>query len=280
MDISDKAWRNLDIITSLSIKCDQMTLKTTFFRLFIGLLLGASSLSHAEGSEPRSYAVMSLIGDGFSTVIFRENIGSNRDQNKQNFYPVSESGFDVSTVLAADAAIKKSQPDVRTVLLLAKDSILYKTQNEMFDSAESLPESHQLLKSMLKGQPVSHLILVTKFRSEAEFKFADNNYTGKGKLEGLGFYVHNNLQIMDINTKNSGTGILAPYVYIKIRLLDANTLEVIKETTQKQSRIVGNTKPNESSVYVWDSMKPKQKIELLQSLITASMNEGIPNLFK
>ena len=222
---------------------------------------------------------MSLIGDGFSTVIFRENIGSNRDQNKQQFYPVNESGFDVSTVVAANAAIKKAVPDARTVLLLAKDHNLYKTQNEMFDSAESLPESRELLKSMLKGQPVSHLVLVTKFRSEADFKFADNNYTGKGKLEGLGFYVHNSLQVEDINTRNSGLGILAPYVYIKIRLIDANTLEVIKETTQKQSHIVGITKPNESSVYVWDSMKSQQKIELLQSLIKAAMNEGIPKLF-
>lgn len=241
--------------------------------LYCGLLVP----SRAEEVAARSYAVLSLLGDTISIVTQGAETGHRIDQNQKDTVAIPNAVFDEAALLAADRAIRLSQPEASTVLMVTRDHGLYQAQNGLFDAIESNRENREFLKKLLKDRPVSHLILITKFRAEAELRTLDTAL-GTGRLEGLGFFMDDNLAVRDEKTLASGTGILAPFAYVKVRLLDARTLQVIREAHEKKSRVAGNFDTYTSGKHAWQVLTAKQKIAYLQDLIGVAMTAAIPGL--
>jgi hypothetical protein len=69
-----------------------------------------------------------------------------------------------------------------------------------------------------------------------------------------------------------------PYAYIKLRLVDANTLQVLREVTQKQSRVVTYEPGAERAVRTWDALTPKQKLDYLDGLMCEAVTQAVPKL--
>ncbi|MES2261941.1 MAG: hypothetical protein V4724_25760 [Pseudomonadota bacterium] len=254
-----------------------MKLQFKLAALIASVLYSSAPILQAAESGPRSYAVLSLVGDRITTVVARPTSGSNMDTNDKNIIAMQDKVFDESAVQSANAAVKKQQPDSNTVLLLTPDTGLYQAQNDMFDSPGSNADNRTFLKSLLTKRAVSHLILITRVRADTQVRLA-NSTIGEGKLEGLGFYMNNSLQITSLKTLNSGTGLLAPFAYVKVRLIDADTLEVLREVIQKKAYPVGHYNLGEASLYAWDALTSQQKILCLQAAIKEAMNDAVPKL--
>lgn len=225
-----------------------------------GLLLSSLFLAlsaHAE-TVPRSYAVLSLVGDAISLVAFKPETGSRIADDTRNVQPVKDAVFDTAAIQAANNMIKQVEPGAQTVLMLTQDQGLYKAQNDMFDSAGANKDNRDFLLSLLKNRPVTHLVLITKHRGEAQLKLADS-YVGKGRIEGLGFYIDDTLSTMNQKTLNSSRGILAPFAYVKLRLIDAKTLEVLAEKYVKESIVVGNSSATANGQQTWNILSGTEK---------------------
>ena len=212
-------------------------------------------------------------------MTFVPDIGSKINQSDKQVYELNNTMFDEVAIRAASAAVKKIEPGAAPFLMLSTDAELHKAQNAMFDDPAANQANRDYLKTLWKDHPVSHLILVSKFRTDAEVKYM---YTseGSGKIEGLGFYMDNRTHVTTY-TKNqnySTEGILMPYAYIKLRLVDANTMQVVREVTQKQSRIVTYKPDSERAVRPWEALTPKQKADYLDGLMREAVTEAVPKL--
>jgi hypothetical protein len=238
--------------------------------LLIGLLLVLGL--GAAAAEPRKYAVLSLIGDGFLLVNHAMQTGSHLDRNKQEFVELPDPVIDDTAVLAIERAVHAAQPDAKVVLLGARDPALFAAQRKSLEEAGATQGIVASLREAASGTHATHLILVTKLRHEAMLK-KQHTYTGSGKLEGVGFY-------MDSTTHGNrpGRGFLAPFAYFKVMLVDLGTgatlaeEDVIASTTRSAGR--------GDSLHPWDALGPGEKVRVLQSLIRAEIARVTPELLK
>ncbi|MFL6657212.1 MAG: hypothetical protein ACJ8GW_04010, partial [Massilia sp.] len=227
-------------------------------------------------AAPRT-ALMSLIGDSIMLAQHRDQTGTRMEPDARNIIPITDTVFDNAAVQAANTALKRIEPSVQTVMMLTQDTGLYKAQNDMFDAVEANKDNREFLKSLLKARNVDRLILVTKFRADAQLKLA-NSYTGSGHIEGLGFYIDDALNVLDLGTRNTALGILAPFAYVKLRLIDGKTLAVLAEKTVRQSHVVPNASATANGQYTWNILTGAQKIAYLDDLLGKAMDEGMPRL--
>jgi hypothetical protein len=246
------------------------------------LLIAAASLllaSAAHAESPHKYGILSLAGDAISTVTYVTDIGTKINPNDKQVYSLlNNTVFDETAIRAASAAVKQAEPDAAPFLMLTMDAELHQMQNAMFDDPAANQANRDYLKSLWKDKGITHLILVTKYRADAEMKFI-NQSEGSGKLEGLGFYMDNKVGVVSYREKNHSTqGILMPFAYVKLRLVDADTLAVEREVRQRQSQLVTYAPDADRAVRTWDALTAKQKMDYLNALMQEAVTEGVPKL--
>ncbi len=241
-------------------------------------LLGAAVMpASAAEADSKSYAVLSLVGDHLTTIGERTQTGTTINQNDRNVVALTDKMFDEAAIKSANATIKKSWPATQTTMLITPDPGLYKAQNAMFDAPLAHADDRAFLKSLLTARKVSHLILITKARADTEIRL-ENWASGTGTLEGLGFYVDNMTELKSATSLKLGKGFIAPYAYLKVRLIDANTLEVLREVVQKKTVPMGNY--NRESLSAWDVYSAKQKIEQLQDVLEIAVRDAVGKLIQ
>jgi hypothetical protein len=230
-----------------------------------------SANAHGENGAPRTYAVISLIGDKISVVGHRATVGSSIDRNRQGSMAVQGRTLDDMAVLAASDAIGRVDPRASIVMLASNDPKLYELQEELF---EPQPGSRALLASAIRdpiqGQHASHLILIRKHRADAAMRM-QVQYVGSGKIEGVGFYVDPTLPTRNAETNEMGAGFLATFAYIKVALVDATTMAVIREQTVEESATMLTGK----SLNPLDALTPAQKTAALRSMIVKATGSGV-----
>ena len=230
-------------------------------------------------AQPRSYAVLSLAGDMVALHAIRHQVGSRTNHTPVENLPMADQIFDEVTVIAARAAVLKVAPGALLRPMLTQDKGLYGAQNAMFDLPDAHLEDREYLKSLLKEQGVTHLLLVSKFRSVPEFKLYDST-VGTGVLEGLGFYVDDIINLRNMDTAEFSRGMLAPFAYVRVRLVDAATLAVLQTATVKQSVVLLQPSVDSSGMAMFQASTGAEKVDLLRSVVESAMRDAVPRVLQ
>ena len=230
-------------------------------------------------AEPRTYAILSLAGDAITAATWVNGTGTKMDATDYQIFPMNNTTFDEAAIRAASAAVQQVQPGATPFLMLSTDPELHQAQNAMFDHPERNQANRDYLKSLWKDHPVSHLILITKYRATPEMKFMQQS-EGTGKVEGLGFYMNNEVTVTSYTEKNNQTsqGVLMPYAYLKLRLIDTSTMQVVREVNRKESELVTYDIEEERAVRTWEALTPKQKVSYLDGLVRRAVTASVPKL--
>jgi len=243
--------------------------------LVLSIVCLSQLTAQAETGAERHYAVLSLIGDNFTIVYEATATGTNIERNKQEDIPVPGTVFDGAALMAADAAIGKVHAAAKKDLLISNDAGLYRMQGSLFGSGADADVVLEGLKLALKNSPAAtHLILVTKHRGEAKVSLR-HEVRGRGKLEGLGFYIDNSIGILREDTKETGTGMIAPYAYMTVRLIDTRNWTVIREKTMDNSTTFANAGNREQTMNAWEALTAKEKEIALKQLIRETLGETV-----
>ena len=181
--------------------------------LFAALTIGGNPGAVAQ-TKPRSYAVMSLVGNALHVYGVRPAVGTRTEAETRNVLEITDQVFDIAALESANKTIKHVHPGATVVLMMTQDAGLYKAQNSMFESPDANTENRDYLISLLKERGVSHLLLITKQRDFAQFKLT-NGAAGTGQLEGLGFYIDDTTEFRTVNTSESSSGMVGPFAYLK-----------------------------------------------------------------
>ena len=232
-------------------------------------------LGTAHAAEGRKYAVLSLIGDGMLISEWVPSTGARLDNNQKTFIPISEGVFDKAALLSINGALKKIDPAAAPVLLFARERSLYEAQNRMLDANGKTVDLFEHVRVLLRGQNATHLILVTKLRHEARLKMADQT-VGTGTLEGVGFYIDSSMRTKFNQTGEMGSGLLAPFAYFRVELID-----LARGAAVSEQRVVASTTTSALSTtaeHAWNALSGSEKVRILREMVTDETAAVIPKL--
>ena len=241
--------------------------------LILVLLLALSPCVGAD--EGRKYAVLSLIGDRLLIVQHVPTVGSHLDRNVRQFLLLEDPSIEKAALLAADQALRRVDPTTKPVLLFPQDAALYAAQAKLLEEGGSSIRLLDAVRGLLQGTGTTHLILLTKLRAEALLRLSDRS-VGSGFLEGAGFYIDLSLPTRRSDTRQSGTGFLAPFAYFKIALIDLARGEVVKEERIRASLTRSAARSEQGDA--WNALSAEEKVRLLQNLIRSETARAVAAL--
>lgn len=231
----------------------------------------ATAASAADG--PRTYAVISLIGDKMSVVTYQMSTGSGIDRNRRETIDMTDGLFDKIALSTIEKALNAQPDKPRSQLFELAAPSLFTRQDRFFsDGKLVLPEA---IHTALKSDGATHLLFVTKFRAEARMQ-ADGAKLGSGVIEGLGFYVDHMSEMINNKTQRESKGFLAPFAFMRLSLVDLGSSVVLRQKYIEASTMMITA--NKEAYNPWDTLSPAEKVEHLRHLIDTELTKGVASL--
>lgn len=235
-------------------------------------LVAAGSAS----GQTRRFAVLSLVGNRIEIVTARAETGFRLSQNKSRAFDDAEGTLDRLVLQAVDRAVRRNEPAASVAMLALPGSALYDSPERLFDGRQlTLPGA---AVDAIVASKASHLLLVTKHRDAAQAPLYDSS-AGMGTVRGLGFYVDNEIRLTLREGGASATGMLAPFVYVRLSLIDVDSGEIVREEFVRAME-THSTAESSEAVTAWDILSAEQKIEALKNLINRSVGGAVAKLLR
>ena len=243
--------------------------------------LAAVLLSPAEtlaqgATLPRTYAVMSLVGDALRVVGHEASIGSRLDQNPVEEVKLSADTLDRGALAALQAALQKADPGAKVLPIRVNEPRYYAEQGQWVSpSKATLPA--EIVEALRQAQ-VTHLLLVTRWRAQANLRVVEGGL-GTAKLEGLGYYIDRVTPMRHASTGERSVGYLAPYVHVQLSLVDlagAQALRAQRIATGDVLIAAGRQVGGDP----WDILDSKAKVTALGDLLNEHLGAALPALLK
>jgi hypothetical protein len=191
---------------------------------FLWWLLAATA-SHADEGA-RKYAALSLIGETMSVVAYVGDTGAQLSQNRHESVSLGSQLFDTTALGAVQQSLKARDPRKPVALFLGTSPTLFAEQAKLFDGQRVvLPQD---LGAAMKKAGATHLFLITRHRGATAIQGYNGTF-GSGTLEGLGYYIDNDLRTWVHREGGTARGFLAPFVYLRISLVDLETSMIERE---------------------------------------------------
>lgn len=240
--------------------------------LAAGLCLAAFAVSAADEKSPRAYAVISLVADELRVIGQEPTTGSVLSRNGVATTPLPFDVLELSALKAATAAVLKADSRAKVAPVKMTEPLFYEMQADFIDGKlAKLPEA--MLKP-LRSAPVTHLLLLTRFRDDARLTTA-NGTLGTGKLEGVGYYVDLETRMRRVDSNAISVGYIAPYVYIRASVIDLKSLAVERTKTSTWGLALAAAGSTAGSD-VWAMMDDAAKINRLRDALETQITQLVP----
>lgn len=260
--------------------------------------LAAITQARPQARAGGNFVVMSLIGDTLTVTPYNGASAANkgpgvgrRIDSREYLDVPAPPGMDqlaADTITTVAGRLSNGKPQ----LLSARHDNLIKLQDKLFDGSESSRQAREALMASLKERNADFLILVSKHRTERAEMLPDNHLLAAAnlriirgssadtvKLLGLGLYLDDQVLVQrQLSPFDYSKGVLVAYVNATVRLIDAKTLNVIREVPATASEIVAIAPPLEVGFNAWDEASEEQKTEALKRLIGVAMSEATAKL--
>lgn len=250
-----------------------------FFTLHHSLATAQPPASAVAQPTP-VYAVLSLIGDKLDIIVARQQTGTRVDANLRESIAISNAVFDNAAVSAIAEAVRKINSKAELAAINTRSPVLFEKQRELFAQSGDKILIPDAIRTAVKNQNATHLFLVTKRRDDASAQFVGGSSDGKGRIEGLGFYLDGSVSTKVSETGDGGRGFIAPFVYIDIALIEMASSKVISKEKVVASRPVSAGQAVKDVGSPWDALSSAEKVRLVNAIIQDEIARVLPGLLK
>lgn len=196
----------------------------TWVTFLLALLLGTPGLAQTRWTHVGVYA---LLGDGIEVAM---NTDAPTDSRLDRMSRVSREvkGLDLDVVAAQQvaSALRAAQPGVQVTLLRSPVQLSVDQQREIAAGARDGGLPHWMVQA-IEQRKFSHVLLLTRTRGDINARTADGDAIGRGRVDGIGFYVDTLYTMRNRDTGALSTGLIAPYAKVHLQLMDTQTAEIV-----------------------------------------------------
>jgi lipoprotein NlpI len=267
-------------------------LRKEMMRYFVKLLILAGGLTIAEAAlaDPTApstdvpvYAVLSLIGDSLTIVGRMMETGTHLDPNSHKSVAIADPIFDNTAVQAAAKAVRKEFPIAEVAALNSRSKVLFDDQHALFEVSGEVMSMPDAIKAALREQHATKFVLIGKQRDDANFEFANGIFSGRGKLEGLGFFLDGTTGTASVDPvtgkiSQSAKGFIAPYAYIQVVLVDFPSCHVQGKRKINGYTLAGSGRAESDHDHPWDALSPAEKARHINQLVERKVAKAVREL--
>ena len=235
--------------------------------------MAAAQAARTDAPAPRTYAVVSLIGDQFSVVSRRHSVGTRLDPNERRVFAMPDPVFDRIAGAAVERALLAAKPATPVLQAAIRDPRLFALQDKLLTESQESHDMRIALNDVLAKAGATHLLLVTKWRGEARFPVTTGMIGGGGPISGLGFYLDNETTMSNVERPNTGVGFLAPFAYVMVSLIELPAMRVLKSRQAPESWL-WLPADKQGADRSWDALSAKEKVSALENLVQKAAQVG------
>lgn len=222
----------------------QGLLAIVFFSVSVAFAQTTDTAAVQTATPPKVYALVSAVGDVFTIVRHREQVGSNLEPFRRDVMKVPNDGLNAAILRGLDRALAEKEPESKRIYIrLAAaelDDVLPQDRErvaigKIVAALEKIPErkdwdrifvvTPKYLMSERRG-------MASKLQGLGIYIQPLESY-GLSSLEGLGKEIENNGPISETidpvtGKKSRSNRYIAPFAYTKLWVLDAKTMNVVE----------------------------------------------------
>jgi hypothetical protein len=249
-------------------------------RLSLSGLSVMSALAHAQAPTPtpvQAVGVFSMLGDAVQvTVATAAPTDTRLERTDRASVDFKNIGFDLIAIKVARQALEQAYPKADVNPFRSTQTLNPKEQRELAEGA-SRGELPDWMVRTIVSKKLTHVLLITRNRGSADIRIADGSTIGRSTAEGIGFYIDKLYRIRNTRTGVITDGVLAPYVQIRLSLLDTQTAEMVASYDVRDGVALGASgeRPGNDP---WAFMSNDEKTVALRNLVEESMTRGMQNL--
>lgn len=247
-----------------------------FGRLAAVLFLGCCSSVLAQ---PRIAAigVFSFLGDGVEVTSADDSPRDTRiERTSRQVLDFKNIGFDLIALRVAREALGQQSPDAKVHLYRSPNLMSTEEQRSLAASAAKAELPGWMVK-VIGDQKLTHLMLVTRNRGPMSARTGDGDTIGRGVVDGIGFYLDTLYTIKNPQTGALSTGLLAPYIVVKVQLMDAMSGDIVAGYDIRESFAYG-APDTQVRADPWTFMPAEEKVRVLRNMVEAGMKRAMPEL--
>jgi hypothetical protein len=228
----------------------------------------------APPAEPRVYAVISLVGDALRVVGDQATTGSAVGRNMVENIPLQFETVELAAVRAVAGSLMKADTTSKVAPVKITDPAIYAAQADFVSGDRvALPAG---IVDPLRGSPVTHLVLITRYRSEAKMQTGLLRL-GSGRVEGLGFYLDRDYSLRMEGTNEITVGYLAPYVYVRVSLIEMRTQKLLRTETVTDSWVY-TPHGKKTGSDPWNILSDREKVTTVSEMLEKQLVATVPKL--
>lgn len=235
-----------------------------------GVLVLCGPAARAQQPAMSALGVFSLLGDTVQVVAATEAPTDTRiERLARESMDFRNIGLDLIALRVAREAAQRQWPAARVLMFRAPAPQSLAEQREAAAGATRAELPAWIVKT-IDERKLSHLLLVTRSRGPIDVRTADGDGIGRGTVEGIGFYLDTLYQIKNLDTGAVSTGLLAPYVEMRVQLLDAQSGELLHSYDIKQAFAYA-AQDSQAAPDPWSFMSMADKVSILRRMVDEGM---------
>jgi hypothetical protein len=211
--------------------------------------------------------VFSLLGDSVRVVA--------RETQEVLFKDV---GMDDIVGSTARAAVLERYPQARVSLHRAPSPPSVDEQRALGAAAAQSGALPDWVVQAAREAALSHVLLISSHVGAMEFRTGMSQVVGNHQVAGVGFYVGADFRVTNSKTGAVSSGYLAPFVKLRLTLIDITSRSVLGSTNVSDGYIVGP--PTAEAPDPWRFLSRAEKAQALQQLLKDNVARGMAAVLK
>lgn len=225
----------------------------------------------------RTVGIFSLLGDSVQVAAATDAPSDTRiERTARESLDFKGIGFDLIAIRAARDSLQRAQPASKVLAFRGTQALTVTEQRAVADGAAKAELPAWMTKTV-NDNGLSHLLLVTRSRGTIDAQTANGFAIGRGSVDGIGFFIDTLYTIQNQTTGALSSGLLAPYLNVRLTLMDAVNGEIVAVYDVKDAFVYG-AKEVQIAADPWNFMTPAQKVVTLRQLVEQGLVRGMGEL--
>ncbi|MBX3636710.1 MAG: hypothetical protein KF683_15160 [Rubrivivax sp.] len=222
--------------------------------------------------------VFSLLGDAVDVTQPADVTDTRIERKSRESLVVSGSGFDQAALRGAAAAFSAQRPQAQLFNFRATQVLSTADQRTLADGARRA-ELPGWIVGAIGPNRLSHLLIITRTRGDSAFPVLEGYTIGRVGVEGIGFYLDNSTDMINVDTGRSSRGFLGPHALVRLQLMDAVSGDMVAQQDLRDYRTITGRR-DEDLNNPWNSLAPDEKVTVLRDMLQQGVQRVLTQMLE